>query len=340
MRNGVDCNGVEWEEKEFTTHMIDLYSRSFGRLKPIFPVKNTNNNGDAFWLCQCECGNQVVRSKSTLTYGCSESCGCFAVEKKANTINNNRRKLIGQKFGKLTVIDIAEVRIESNGSGRAYYKCLCDCGSDKAVIVRGSSLKSRHVISCGCARKDRESRDRIDLSGRRFGALMVMNFAYIKDNAAYWNCVCDCGNAVYVKSAHLTIGAVASCGCSLSIGELNIMRILNDAGITYLHNKGYFDDLVSENGVRLRYDFIILDRDGTPSRLIEFDGPQHSVSYEYFGGEEKCLSMQTNDTLKNQYALSHSIPLVRIPYYKRDDIRYEDIFEDKFLIKGDFNYGH
>lgn len=335
MRSGIDCNGIRWEEKELSWRMVDLRTKIFCRLTPLFPVNNTNNNGGTFWLCQCECGNQVVRSKSTLVHGDSESCGCLVAEKRKNLINNNRRELIGQKFGKLTVVDIAEIRIEPKGYERVYYKCLCDCGNDKPVIVRGTSLKTHHVISCGCAKKDKEARDRVDFVGKRFGALTVMSFAYAKDNIGYWNCMCDCGNPIIVRTAHLTNGAVTSCGCTISIGEMYIMKILDDANIIYLHNKGYFKDLISANGRKLRYDFIILDGNQTPSRLIEFDGPQHQRPYDGFGGIESFLIQQENDTLKNQYALSHNIPLVRIPYSKRDSITLDDILGNQYLIKGD-----
>ena len=37
--------------------------------------------------------------------------------------------------------------------------------------------------------------------------------------------------------------------------------------------------------------------------------------------------------MKNEYALSHNIPLVRIPYWERDNITLEMILEDKYLIK-------
>jgi len=36
---------------------------------------------------------------------------------------------------------------------------------------------------------------------------------------------------------------------------------------------------------------------------------------------------------KNQYCLSHNIPLYRIPYSLRDTITFEDLFDDKFLVK-------
>jgi hypothetical protein len=54
--------------------------------------------------------------------------------------------LIGQKFGKLTVIE------EAYRKKNVYWKCLCNCGSETIVI--GSGLRNGHTTSCGCARID------------------------------------------------------------------------------------------------------------------------------------------------------------------------------------------
>ena len=66
-------------------------------------------------------------------------------------------------------------------------------------------------------------------------------------------------------------------------------------------------------------------------RLIEFDGKQHEKPYDFFGGEEKFLKVQKNDTLKNQYALDHNIPLVRIPYKKRDSMTLDDLLGSEYV---------
>jgi hypothetical protein len=54
-----------------------------------------------------------------------------------------RANLIGKKFGKLTVIEFAEI----NKHKKSMWKCRCDCG--KEVIVLGSHLVSGHTVSCG-----------------------------------------------------------------------------------------------------------------------------------------------------------------------------------------------
>lgn len=54
----------------------------------------------------------------------------------------------------------------------------------------------------------------IDLSGRRFGNLVVLY--RVEDDAnrnRRWLCRCDCGNEKVIGGRHLTSGATRSCGC-------------------------------------------------------------------------------------------------------------------------------
>lgn len=327
MRKGIDCKGVEWEERKLSAQMNDLTSDRFGRLIALFPVNIDSRSLYANWLCQCDCGNYVVRNASSLKNGTTRSCGCERYDNMRHKTINEHQKYIGQRFEKLVVLDVVNAPDDLKDR-RVYYKCLCDCGN--IVAVRSTDLKSGKTISCGCAKRDAEAKKREDLTGKRFGKLIVTEFAYVKNQAAYWNCVCDCGNEKCAKGADLKFGHVESCGCLKSIGEFNIIQILNNENIKYLHDKRYFKDLVSDKGVQLRYDFILFDNN-VPYRIIEFDGPQHNdngkfIGYEYF------LRLQHHDAIKNQYALSHNIPLVRIPYSKRDTMTIEDLLGDKYLI--------
>ena len=56
--------------------------------------------------------------------------------------------LIGQKFGRLTVIGKAK----SKDHKHSYWLCKCSCGKQK--IVRADSLKAGHTLSCGCYQKE------------------------------------------------------------------------------------------------------------------------------------------------------------------------------------------
>jgi len=67
---------------------------------------------------------------------------------------NNKSKpcgaLVGQKFGKLTVLK--EERVPKSGTTRVYATCKCECGQEKSV--ERTSLSSGHTTSCGCVRRE------------------------------------------------------------------------------------------------------------------------------------------------------------------------------------------
>jgi len=54
----------------------------------------------------------------------------------------------------------------------------------------------------------------VDLTGRRFGRLLVLKVAG-KDNQnkRVWECLCDCGNLTIVRGSTLVAGHTRSCGC-------------------------------------------------------------------------------------------------------------------------------
>ena len=60
--------------------------------------------------------------------------------------------LVGQRFGRLTVIEQAGI----NKYKKALFSCICDCG--KCCEVIGSKLVSGHTKSCGCLQKEKASK--------------------------------------------------------------------------------------------------------------------------------------------------------------------------------------
>ena len=95
------------------------------------------------YKCQCDCGNIITVPSSYLIQGTTKSCGCLIKEKMREI---HLKKLVGQRFGNLTVLDFDEKL--SDEKKRVYWKCKCDCGN----IV---SIQSWHLIggkthSCGC----------------------------------------------------------------------------------------------------------------------------------------------------------------------------------------------
>jgi len=54
---------------------------------------------------------------------------------------------------------------------------------------------------------------KLDLIGQRFGRLVVIEEAGIKNGKCTWRCLCDCGNFTIIPSNHLKCGNTKSCGC-------------------------------------------------------------------------------------------------------------------------------
>lgn len=70
--------------------------------------------------------------------------------KPALNAKYNNPKYIGQKFGRLTVI---EINATMQGKYRRWmWRCKCDCGNE--TIARGDYIVRGHTSSCGCALHD------------------------------------------------------------------------------------------------------------------------------------------------------------------------------------------
>ena len=106
---------------------------------------------------------------------------------------------IGNTYGYLTVIE----RAPNNKDNRAMWKCRCKCGNE--LVVLGKSLRNGNTKSCGCYQKERAAESNMergggDLTGQRFGRLVVLSFSrwLVGENGKrrrVWLCQCDCGNA-------------------------------------------------------------------------------------------------------------------------------------------------
>lgn len=63
-----------------------------------------------------------------------------------------------------------------------------------------------------------------DLTGRRFGRLIVTEFAYTKPRVGtFWLCKCDCGTEKVIRRGPLVSGRTISCGCAMRENRLRQM---------------------------------------------------------------------------------------------------------------------
>ena len=65
-------------------------------------------------------------------------------------VMKNFTSLIGNKYGRLTVISLSDYKIDN----RITYVCKCDCGNTTIVKSVNLTRKTRPTRSCGCIKKE------------------------------------------------------------------------------------------------------------------------------------------------------------------------------------------
>ena len=254
------------------------------------------------------------------------------------------KDLTHQTFGRLYVLGRAP-KPENSKETRAFWWCIC-LNDNNIVRVIGKSLLNGDTKSCGCIQKEKASinatkrnisnnkpgrGNRKDLTNQSFGFLTALEATEkrAEDGSIIWKCRCTReGNVIYASSHLLLNGSIKSCGCVNSFGEAKIENILQQNNIKY--KKQYsFPDLLSDKKAPLKFDFGILNQDGSLKYLIEYDGSQH---FDFKGTgwntEEHLKYTQEHDQRKNEYCKNNNIKLVRIKYTKFNTLSLEDLQYD------------
>lgn len=114
--------------------------------------------------------------------------------------------MVGERYGKLVVIEEYITTLDNGTRRRRVSKCKCDCGN--FITVRTDNLKSGNTKSCGCSRQKAIK----NMIGKRFGMLTIISEG-IHDDGVTWNCICDCGRIVKnIRGRSLRSGHTKSCG--------------------------------------------------------------------------------------------------------------------------------
>lgn len=159
-------------------------------------------------LCRCNCGKELLKHKYKVVSGHVKSCGCRKLSP-----NIRYADLVGRRFYQLLVVENMGLRPHgTKGKRLRCYCCLCGCG--KELLVNANSLLTANTRSCGCIRS-KIMRKKLfnDLSGCRFGRLIVIEMSHRIPKNIIWRCQCDCGNKNAVRGCNLTGGVTQSCGC-------------------------------------------------------------------------------------------------------------------------------
>lgn len=286
----------------------DLVGQQFDELTVVEMLYNYQNKHRTYCKCIGIDGNEYIVRQDALVSGVTHTI-------HGACSGGIQQDISGQKFGRLTAIEPTDIRA-SNGGVR--WKCLCDCGN--YIYPTMNNLKRGHTTSCGCAKIDYIESCKIDIVGKKYGKLTVLEDITSKtDKRRMIRCLCDCGNEHICAITDITTGHTMSCGClNKSKGEMYIKEILDINNIEYIPQKRFKD---CRNIKPLPFDFYL----PTYNICIEYDGRQHFEPVKYWGGEERFNILKQNDSIKTNYCKDHNIVLIRIPYTTNKDDIYKII---------------
>jgi hypothetical protein len=181
----------------------------------------------------------------------------------------------GSRFGLLQVLSRAPDKVMPSGRRATHWNVRCDCGTEKTVDA--GALTAGRVVSCGCHRRRLASRTE-DLSGERFGCLVVLNLAGRHIQAGgqaktLWDVRCDCGTETVVQAGKLRSGHTTSCGCAVRrMGEDNPLWRGSNVGYGAAHTR-------------------VMRARGRPSEhpCLDCGGPAADWSYNGLAGEDELV---------------------------------------------------
>ena len=122
------------------------------------------------------------------------------------------------KFTDMTGTEFGDYIVDSfddtKGKYKYHWNCHCKkCGATKSIA--SSSIKNGKSARCNVCNENFGKREtygfRKDLTGKKFGSLTVIKYAYSKCKHSHWACRCDCGNICTVSISFLKRSANLMC---------------------------------------------------------------------------------------------------------------------------------
>jgi len=132
--------------------------------------------------------------------------------------------------------------------------------------------------------------------------------SYLNAKSKVEICCLEHGSFFQVPNSHLHGKGCPK--CKSSRGEQEIRNHLQNINATFVEQYRIKE---CRNKLPLPFDFAVFENEKL-SYLIEFDGIQHFLPVNYFGGVERLYGTQKNDSIKTKYCIDNNIKLVRIKY--------------------------
>lgn len=152
------------------------------------------------------------------------------------------------------------------------------------------------------------------------------------------HCKCkNCNNEWYSKPDNLIHEHINCPYCSKSKQEIKLGQALEKLNIGIVKSHVRFKDCKFSH--TLEFDYVVYDNNYNIILACEYDGEQHYIPIDFAGkgensAKEQLKINQKRDEVKNEYCLLHNIPLIRVPYWEKDNMecfllsQYKEIYKE------------
>ena len=204
----------------------------------------------------------------------------------------------------------------------------------------GEQYESLYIIECINEHFESEPSSYFDSNHRKHWHDIIVYKQY--------KCICElCGKEHLIKCDQFGIypptaygyraydgyWSEVKCDChKISSFQWIVNKLLIENNVKY-KVEYRFQELYGVDKVNLlRFDFAILNDDGTLKCLIECQGEQHFKPVDEFGGNQTYKKQTENDNLKRKFVKNNNIKLIEISYKDKKYEKVEKILKNNNII--------
>lgn len=253
--------------------------------------------------------------------------GCYACCIEKRRMNKRKEESFFKDITEKAGLIYIRTEYTSDDRTRIIYRCKkhYDKGEFSTYITNMKNNKG------GCPCCNGQYRTKEDLQNELNELQLHVEILEYKDYASPCKCRClICNNIWNSQGVYLTQGHTCP-NCSKSKFELSVENILQKFNLSYISQYRFENckDIVS-----LPFDFYLNDN----NIAIEVDGEGHYMPIPYSSSwseselKKNFEKIQYHDKIKTDFCNSNNIPLIRIPYWERDNL--EIFLKNKFYENG------
>ena len=272
-------------------------------------VEYINSNVKVKILCNT-CKNVFLSTPGNHLSG--KKCMVCAHNKRRSNTEDFIEKAIKVHFDKYNYDLVKYVNVTTK------VKILCNTCKNIFLTFPYNHLHGSNCIVCNDNSKRSSTEDFIEKAVEVHGDLYNYDLVEYVNIKTKVKILCNTCNNIFLQRPdhHYSDGHGCSI-CNESSGEMKVASFLKSRNIDFTRQKT-FSGLLSIK--ELKYDFYLLGF----NIIVEYDGEAHYKPAFGRTGEEKQANLegcQLRDKIKNEWAKTNNIPLLRIPYWDFDKIK-------------------